>query len=268
VPTAGFAGFHGYGLGASFSDYETFFKTGKAGDTYTDPTGLVYCKKDKIGSPECRLVAFPPGTRARKGPVADLQKATDELLAKIPVYNLEGAKLRLVVPNPDGGTIEETRTMPMVPSDPGPIYIESDKYDGILGARTRQWVLVGAVLAAALKKPPDDAITALVAPHRADLITMQSAGIAAYFRNVAANFDALLKAYKNRGMKPAATPLAPETIEQIILAPKFARIKKRRPGLVVGASLAAAGLLGLGVAALASRKKPKGKTPLLPEEMF
>lgn len=255
---------------AGSDQYVQWYETGKPFDVYRDP--LVECQKDKSGSPVCFLRAFPRGPRAQSGPIADMQAATDGLLAKIPVYNLQGQRLKVVVANPQGGTVEAEKTIPAyVP--PNPVLIESGgtRYDGILGPRTMEWVAIAAIVAGMLKDPPATANTPLVVPHRRDLIAEQAAGIAAYFRDVAANFDTLLKAYKARGNQPAASLLEPGSIPNIIL-PEAARAeaapmpRKFPTAPVVATAAAMAGIVGIAVWAAT---RPKKKTEMvLPRTMF
>jgi len=258
-----------YGLSAAFTNFDAFL-TGGESATYKD--SLVSCAKEKK-RPVCALLAYPPGTKAMQGPVADMQKATDALLLKIPAYNLEGVNLKLTVPDGNGGTTETTKPLPTIPKDAagrGPIYIAGGGYDGVVGPGTSFYVGIAAILAGALKAPPNDAVSSLATPYRTDWMTAQAAGIAAYFRDVTANFDSLLQGYIARDMKPAATPLAPETITQIVVLPTPKR--KFPTAMVVGLGAAAAAVVGVGVYALAGQPpgtpgaRPIGPSPLTPTE--
>jgi hypothetical protein len=239
------------GLGAAYDDWAAFYN---AGASATYKTAVVYCKKDSSGSPICASLAG-------KDAVISMQQATDALLLKIPAYNLEGAQLQLVAPDAQGSATTLTMPMPTIPnygSGHSIVWKENDKYDGVVGPRTSYAVNIAGVLAGALKAPPADAVTALATINRADLLATQAAGIAAYFNDVTANFASLLDAYKARGMKPAATPLAPETIKQIVAN---VVATKGRSGAArwaaVGGGVAAACLL-VGAGAFAMTQDPTG----------
>ena len=72
-------GYQCCGLGAAYTDWDAYYGGGKTA-SYRD--AIVACIKDSQNSPICWLNAYPRGTsKALVGPVADLQKAADELLS-------------------------------------------------------------------------------------------------------------------------------------------------------------------------------------------
>lgn len=245
---------HGIGLGAYMTSWDEFEAAGKSA-LYRDD--IVSCKKDSLNYPICWMNAYPSGG----GPVSDLQHATDRLLGKVPVYTLEGKEIRVVAPDGIGGTISKTLTMDRIPeldaSGHGIVYQQSGQYDGKYGPRTESFVGKASILAGMLLAPPDDAVSALATPFQHALVTSQAGGIAAYFNYVTNNFDRLYKEWQARDQKPAATPLDPETITQIITKvvtdTKSARKWKRIA--YVGGGVMAAGLLGM-LLWSATKKKP------------
>jgi hypothetical protein len=254
------AGYTSLGLGAALTSFSEFLVKARARQSATFNDGVVKCKvPDSAGiwRAECRLVAETTSTMRKAGPVAALQRATDALLNQIPLYQLAGQTLEVRLP--DGGSrpvfIEE------FPEDA--INTIGGGYDGIVGAGVMQFASPAMLLAASLKTPPPSVVPAFTSPT-AMTFTKYSAAIAAYFAEISDNFDQLLADFKARGGKPAATPLIPETV---VIPPGFRppKKKKRYAALVVAASFATAGLVGLGASALAAREKG---IPLLPEEMF
>lgn len=248
------SGLAGVGLGAYMDDWDAFQAAGKDA-LYKD--GLVSCKKDSVGSPVCWITAYPSGG----GPAAALQAATDRLLLMVPGYGLEGATIEVVVPDPSGGTISKTLTMDTIPAPDaaghGIVYREAGGYDGKIGPRTRQFTTQAAILAGMLLAPPNDAVSALATPFQYALVTAQSARIAAYFDYVTNNFKRLHEEWKARNMKPAATPMAPETIKQIVTkyVADTTSARKWKRIAYVGGGVMAAGLLGM-LLWSATKKKP------------
>lgn len=222
------------GLGALVSDYDALIAASRANKKagYVDPTGAVYCSvPDRSGSfrLECRANA-PKGAAARE-PAKNLQRAADAFLALVPLYGLTGQALDVKLAD---GTTEPGRVIPKFPEKP--IEAIGGGYDGIIGTGTMEFAVMALLIAAALSLPPPTVIPAFASPTQLTF-ALAAADIAAFLDSVAANFPALLAAYKERG-KPAADVLVPETVV-VPPAPKAAA-SKSNVGLLIG--LAAVGL--------------------------
>ncbi len=238
------------GLGAAFSTFQDFV-TGGQSATYQDPQGLVFCNKDSGNREQCVLNKFS-GSKAKSGPIADMQKAADRLMVLIPGFNLEGQQIVAQVPVGNGSTTETkviTLTSDGFTAANPPIASRSG-YDGIVGPSTLDVVGIALQIASALAQVPDNVVLAYVNPLGSDQYAINAAGIAQYLNSVVDNFAILLQAFKDRGDKPAETVLDIATIPQLQQQPL---VHHTNVGVIVG-SVAMVGLTMLGTVAAAKHK--------------
>lgn len=230
------------GLGALASDWAAFLAASAARRKtgYVDPTKAVYCSvPDRSGNyrPECRANS---ASSAARDPARALQRAVDAFLNAADLKKLTGQALEIRLP--DGGT---KPGVPIPEFPESPLYAIGGGYDGVIGTGTMQFATAALLIAGALSFPPAAVVPAFLSPTQLTF-ALAAADIAAFLNSVAANFPALLAAYKERGRVPAADVLVPETV--VVLpepapapapAPQTAA-PKSNVGILVG--LAAVGL--------------------------
>jgi hypothetical protein len=233
------------GFGAALTNFEEFLAASAAGRaaSFVDPTKTVFCKvPDKAGLFRLECVANSTNL-ADRGPARAMQQATDALLNQIPLFQLAGQSLDVKLPG--GGTrpvfIDKFPTNPILTIGGG--------YDGVVGAGTMQFAEPALLLAASLSAPPPSVVPAFTSPT-AFTFTQAAGAIAGYFQEVTRNFASLLAAFKERGNKPAATPLVPETV----IVPPGAEKSKRPVGAIIGAAAAMIGLTAVGAVSAAKHK--------------
>ena len=251
----------GAGLGAPVTSFEALVAASDARRpaSFVSADRTVFCKvPDRAGSYrlECSANSTSPAARA---PAQALQRATDALLAMIPLYKLTGQVLEIKLP--DGGT--QPAPIPSFPANP--IRAIGGGYDGRIGSGTMQYAAAAMLIAAALSAPPPSVMPAFAS--MTPLTFTQAAGeIAAYFAAVTRDFDALLVAYKERGRVPAADPLVPETV----VMPPATPAERSNTGILLG--LAAAGLVitigGSYAAARARNKRSVDSTDFIARPAF
>lgn len=247
--SSGTPGLGYYGFGAAFVDDFAGFLGGGIKATFKDAEDIVYCNKDQGNRPQCVLNRFV-GAEARRGPVADMQRAADRIMSLIPTNKLAGRQLRGQVPSGDGSTQEQTFTIP--DTIPNPIGTQTG-YDGTTGESTMHFTTLALTLAGMLKAFPGSAISlAFVRPERTDIYTKYSAEIASYLNDVADNFKSLLDAFNARGNVPVQTQLDEKTIPFVV---PIVGQKKGKAKVIVGTAAAMIGLTAV-AAVSAAKKKP------------
>lgn len=234
------------GFGDASSDWNTFYNGGAT--AYQDAARVAYCNRDSANRIQCVLQDYPAGAKAQSGPVANMQKATDALINKIPVWHMQVGQ-QADVTDPTTGQII-TKTIDALPDSP---ILHGSGYDGIVGPSTAGYVMVALILAGALKQIPERVGMPYINPTEAN-ITAYAFSIASYLKSVVDNFDNLLAAYLNRNRQPATDVFEPSTVPS--LAPYVpAPDNKKRTALIIGTAAAMAGVTGF-AAFNAANKKP------------
>lgn len=236
------------GLGAFTTDWDAFMAsryTSPTSPTYQDSDRLVWCNKNTSNHPVCQLNAYA-GAAAANGPVAQMQRAVDALINKIPVWHMKVGQ-QANITGPDGVTTVRT----IDPLGQSPIAMESG-YDGLVGNSTGKYALAALILAGALKPIPNTVAGAYITPTNAN-IAMYAHGIAEYLTDVNENFDSLLADYQARGRVPATDPFTPSSVPA--LAP-YVPSPRKNTGVILGAAALMVGLTT--VASISAAKKKPG----------
>lgn len=235
-----------YGLGAATDDWSTF--VGGGATAYQDAARIVYCNRDQARNIQCVLQAYPAGSKARGGPVADMQRAIDQLVNKIPVWNMQVGQ-EATVTGPDG-TVQQTRLEDKYGEDP---IAHRSGYDGVVGPYTVGMATVAMILAGALRQVPIAVGKPFIEPTEEN-ITAYAWSIAEYLGGVVADFENLLASYLDRGRVPATDVFEPATVPSLApFVPPAGKIS--RNGAIIGAAAATAAITGI-ASYNAARRKP------------
>ncbi len=235
------------GFGAAAEDWDTFYNGGAS--AYQDAGRLVYCNRDSANRIQCVLQSYPAGSKAKNGPVADMQRAIDTLINQIPVWHDAIGNYQATVTDPTTGNVVTTTINPLPPNPIG----SQAGYDGVVGPSTVGYATTALILAGALKQIPIAIGKPFIAPTEEN-ITAYAFGIAQYLDEVNSNFAQLLSDYKNRGRVPASDVFDPSTVPS--LAPFVPPASKlSRNGAIIGAAAAMMGIVGT-ASWNAARNKP------------
>lgn len=237
----------GYEFGAAFTDDYAAFIAGGTSATFKDAADIVYCSKDRANRPQCVLNAFT-GSKARSGPIAEMQRAIDDLVNKSTDL-LAGRELKGPVPQADGTTTDQSFRIENIRN---PI-LRGPGYDGIVGDSTLRYGVYAITIAGLLKKTPNAATSlAFVSITRSDIWAKYAREIAAYLNDVTNNFQSLHNAFLARGNQAAQTQLDAKTIPYVV---PLVTTKKSNKGLIIGTAATMLGLTAV-AAVSAAKKKP------------
>ena len=235
-----------YGLGAATNDWDTFMSGGAT--AYQDAARLVYCNRDQARNVQCVLQSYPAGSKARSGPVADMQRAVDQLINKIPVWNTQvGQEANVTTPE---GNVQTTRLEDKWGDNP---IAQRSGYDGVVGPYTVGMVTTALILAGALRQIPISVGKPFIEPTE-EHITAYAWNIAEYLISVNDDFDNLLASYLDRGRVPETDVFEPATVKSLApFVPPAGKIS--RNGVIIGAAAATAAITGI-ASYNAARRKP------------
>lgn len=259
-------GLGGYGLGQfDASVYQGFVSGGKTAKYKDD---LVTCAKDDENRPVCRLIVEDTSTKRKAGQVAAMQAAADAFLNKVPMFQ----DLGVAVPTATGEMTgaDFARKVQLAGGGlPDPIGRRAG-YDGWVGPSAFGFIAVAMDIASHLAPEAiNGSVAASLNQFNEASMTRYAAANADFLRYITENFNALLERYKKN---PPPSPMLVPVSVPIIAKALGVKKKKRYAGLIAGVSIAAAGLMGLGIAAMKSRMAAEEgelpEEPLLPEEMF